>query len=401
MFRPDPRFFRAEMSAAIYNEGLGALTAGGRKGLCGSGSPVQNQAGIELNPRREKFTFECAPWTLLQSSRLPRKALQQSPFHSFGCAPHGNSTETPRQPTMTNFIVIIAYLGIGAGLRRLPRFPAETGTALNLYVIHVALPALVLLKVPELDFAPDLFVPAIMPWAMLALSAAVVLAVSRAAGWSREVTGSLLLLVPLGNTSFLGIPMVRAFFGEEAIPFAVLYDQFGTFLGLSTYGSVVLALYGPGSSRPTLAAVTVKIATFPPFLALALAILLRGFQLPEAVRVLLQSLAATLVPMVMIAVGFQLTLRLPRDTFAPLSAGLFLKLVAAPLAALAACRGLGLAGPAVDVSILEAGMPPMISAGALALLANLAPALTAALVGLGIILSFVSLPLLHQALSLF
>jgi hypothetical protein len=40
----------------------------------------------------------------------------------------------------------------------------------------------------------------------------------------------------------------------------------------------------------------------------------------------------------------------------------------------------------------------MVSAGALAILAGLSPALTAALVGLGIILSFVTLPILFYLL---
>ncbi|MFN2369332.1 MAG: AEC family transporter, partial [Desulfurivibrionaceae bacterium] len=112
------------------------------------------------------------------------------------------------------------------------------------------------------------------------------------------------------------------------------------------------------------------------------------------------SLAGTLVPVVMIAVGFQLTVKISREALAPLGWGLFLKLVAAPLIALAGSRFLGLSGEAVDVAIFEAGMPPMVSAGALAILAGLAPSLTAALVGLGIILSFVTLPLLYYLLSL-
>jgi predicted permease len=68
------------------------------------------------------------------------------------------------------------------------------------------------------------------------------------------------------------------------------------------------------------------------------------------------------------------------------------------MAALFLCKIAGLEGEAVQVSIFEAGMPPMVSAGALAILANLSPALTAALVGIGIILSFATLPMLYQML---
>ncbi|MCI5121744.1 MAG: AEC family transporter, partial [Candidatus Electrothrix sp. AUS4] len=106
-----------------------------------------------------------------------------------------------------------------------------------------------------------------------------------------------------------------------------------------------------------------------------------------------------LVPLVMIAVGFQLTLKLNKKVVSPLSIGLVIKLLIAPLTALLICKVSGLQGEAVQVAIFEAGMPPMVSAGALAILANLSPALTAALVGIGIILSFATLPLLYQLLA--
>ncbi len=297
---------------------------------------------------------------------------------------------------MENFVITIAYLLAGMGLKRLPAFPEQTGTVLNLFVIYVSLPALVLLKVPELTFSSQLLVVVVMPWVMLLLSAVAVIGLARYFGWDRPTTGCLLLLVPLGNTSFLGIPLVRAFFGEAAIPYAVLYDQLGSFMALATYGSLVLALYGPSASRPTVAGVARKIFFFPPFLALLLALLLRRVVYPEIFIELIKTLAATLVPVVMIAVGYQLTLRLNRTILGQMGVGLMLKLVAAPLAALLLCRVLGLDGEAVRVSIFEAGMPPMVSAGALAILADLSPPLTAALVGVGIILCFATLPLLYQ-----
>jgi hypothetical protein len=299
---------------------------------------------------------------------------------------------------MENFVITIACLLAGMGLRRLPSFPEQTGTVLNLFVIYVSLPALILLKVPELAFSGELLVVVAMPWTMLLLSALAVVGLTRLFRWDRSTTGCLLLLVPLGNTSFLGIPMVRAFFGEAAVPYAVLYDQFGSFLALATYGSLILALYGASGSRPTWTSVVKKIVVFPPFLALLLALCLRQSSYPAVFLELLKSLAATLVPVVMIAVGYQLTLRLNREIMAQVGVGLALKLVAAPLAALLLCRLAGLDGEAVRVAIFEAGMPPMVSAGALAVLAELSPPLTAALVGAGIVLSFATLPLLYQLL---
>jgi len=283
-------------------------------------------------------------------------------------------------------------------LKRIPDFSDETGNVLNLFVIYISLPALVLLKIPELTFSKNLLVPALMPWGMLLFSCALILILSRLLKWERATTGCLLLLIPLGNTSFLGIPMVKAFFGDQAIPYALLYDQLGSFLALATYGSLILALYGTGESNPTIESVAKKVISFPPFIALILAFILKAFPYPPLAVSLLKILASTLVPLVMIAVGFQLTLQLDRKMISQLCIGLSIKLVAAPVTALFICKTVGLEGEAVQVSIFEAGMPPMVSAGALAILANLSPALTAALVGIGIVLSFATLPMLYQLL---
>ena len=299
---------------------------------------------------------------------------------------------------MENFFVTTTCLLIGIIIRRIPKFPPETGNVLNLFVIYISLPALILLKIPDLPFNKDILFPAIMPWGMLLFSAALILILSKLLKWNKNTTGCLLLLIPLGNTSFLGVPMVEAFFGPKAVSYAVLYDQLGSFIALATYGSIIIAIYGKGESKPTLKSVFIKIFTFPPFIALIFAFLLRAISYPAIALNILKLLSSTLIPVVMIAVGFQLTLSLNREKISQLSIGLLIKLIIAPLTALLFCTILGFDGVVVNVSIFESAMPPMVSAGALAILAGLSPKLTAALVGVGILLSFATLPLIFQLL---
>src|SRR5690625_5558692 len=78
----------------------------------------------------------------------------------------------------------------------------------------------------------------------MALTAFLVWLTARWLRWSRSVTGAMLLIVPLGNTSFMGIPLIEALLGTEALPYAILYDQFGTVIALNTYGVLVAAWYG-------------------------------------------------------------------------------------------------------------------------------------------------------------
>jgi malate permease and related proteins len=294
---------------------------------------------------------------------------------------------------MENFILIFICLAAGMSLQRLAVFSDNAPLSLNQYVIWVALPALILRQVPTLSFSTDLFILLLMPWLMTALGAVLVFAASRLFSWSSEVTAVLLLTVPLGNTSFLGIPMIEAFWGTDMVSYGIIYDQFGSFLALSTYGSFILALYSE-QQRQSAKAIAGKVLTFPPFLALLFALLFAKPLQQPAVAESLSLIAASLVPVVMFAIGLQLKIKLAPGQTLPFCFGLTTKLLIAPFAALFICQLAGIDGPAARIAVFEAGMPPMVTAGAMAMSAGLAPRLTAALVGWGILLSFGSLSLL-------
>lgn len=299
---------------------------------------------------------------------------------------------------MDNFVLILAYLIIGVLLRRLPAMPQNSGIALNMYVLYVALPALILKNVPQLQFSAELLIPAITPWFLLLVVVATVLLLSKWLNWPREVTGALLIVLPLGNTSFLGFPMTAALFGDAAMPYAVVYDQIGSFIALASYVTIIAALYSPTAAKPTFKGIAVKIITFPSFIALALGLLLRGYEYPPIITQLIDNLAATLVPVVMVAVGFALTVKFSKSEVAPLLSALSIKLVMMPLLAAALWLTLGYRGVAVNISIFQAAMPPMISAGAIAIMAGLAPRLVSGIIGLGILLGLLTLPVVSWLL---
>lgn len=295
---------------------------------------------------------------------------------------------------MENFVLIGVCVLVGMLFRRLEAFPNDTAQALNMFALYLSLPALVLLKAPLIRFSGEMLAAAVTPWGMLLLSVALVLAGGWLWRWPRATVGVLLLVVPLGNTSFMGVPVVQAFFGSAGLPYLIIYDQFGTMLIFATYGSLILALYGRDSTT-SVASVAKRMLLFPPTVALLVGLSARGWSYPPTLVLVLQGIAATLVPLVMTAIGFQLRLRLPRRVTAPLSWGLAIKLLAAPLSVLLFSRLLGARGSAIDVSIIEAGMPPMVTAGALAVIAGMEADLAVALVGFGIVLSFGTLPMLY------
>ncbi|KFN52067.1 hypothetical protein N790_13000 [Arenimonas malthae CC-JY-1] len=289
------------------------------------------------------------------------------------------------------FALILSMLALGLLFQRLRVFPDSAAEVLNKVVLYVCLPAAVLRYAPRLALGPEVLAVAAVPWLLVG---ATVLAVSGLTRWlrlRRDEHAVLLLCVALGNTSFLGYPLVRALLGEAALPYAVIYDQFGAFLILSTFGLYVLARYG-GDAEPTPRDMLRRVATFPPFLAMLFGLTLMPAEPPSWIAGGLQRLADALLPLVVLAIGLGLKLKLPRDELRPLVAGLALKLAVMPALALGLAALLRLDGVQHDTVVLESAMPPMVTAAALAISHRLAPGLASAMVGYGILLSLATLP---------
>ncbi len=299
---------------------------------------------------------------------------------------------------MENFALIFVAIFIGYIINLKGIFPKDTPIILNQFLIYISLPALILLQVPKLSFSFDVLIPIILAWIVMSLSALIIVFISKILGFSREVTGSLMLVGVLGNTSFVGIPIIQNYFGNEALGFLLMYDQLGTFIFLSTYG-IFISIYYSSQQSVNLKAITIKMLTFPTFLALVFSLFFIGVHFHPIVTNVLSSLASTIIPLALVAVGLQLRFKLPKEDIKPFATALAVQLIVAPLIALGACFIFSWQNLAGMVSIMEAGMGPMITAGAVASMSGLAPRLSSAIVGYGTILSFGTTWLVFKSIS--
>lgn len=287
-------------------------------------------------------------------------------------------------------LAVLGLLVCGMAAGRTRAVPDGTAAVLDRLVIVLALPGLVLARVPQLELGPETAVPIAVAWGTLVVLVGLVAMLARLLDWSPLVTGTMLLCVPLGNTSFLGFPAVEALLGPDHVGPAIVYDQLGTFLALATWGTFVAARWGQGDA-PTVASVTRRIVTFPPFVALAVAVAARWTGLPGPVADVAELLGAMLTPLTMLAIG--LRLRIPAvDAVPVVAAGLGLRMVVAPAAVFGLAWWIGADGLVWEASMLEAAMPPMVTAGIVAIDAGLDERLATALTGGGILVSLVTLP---------
>lgn len=291
---------------------------------------------------------------------------------------------------MSNLYIVLVCLLLGLIFQRVKQFPENAASVLNSYVIYVALPALVLYEIPKLELDHRTLILVMIAWLVMIFGAVITFIIARLFGWSRSVTGGLLLVITLGNTGFVGYPLIEAHLGREAVPYAILYDQFATFLALNTLGIAIANIYS--GSHSSIKSIALNIVKFPPFIALCIAFVLQMFVVyPDDVSVVLHRLASTLVPVVMVAVGLQWKLRLQRENLSPMLIALVLILFVEPAFAWLLTDLFGLDGLIAQSIILEAAMPAMISAGVLATAYHLAPQLASSIVGYSLMISLGSL----------
>jgi predicted permease len=294
---------------------------------------------------------------------------------------------------MDNFILLVATFVLGMLLRRSGRLPDNAHAAINGVIINVSLPAVTLLYVHNLQLSTALLFPVAMAWVMFGIGFVFFRLVGRLAGWSPGTIGALTLTGSLANTSFIGLPMIETFYGSRGLALGILIDQMGTYLVLSTIGIVVATLYAQRGGV-SVRAVAGKVFTFTPFIALIAALLTIPVEYPPWFARLLERLAATLVPLALLSVGFQIQWSAVRGKIRQLGMGLAFKLIAAPaLIALIFAGVLGARGETIQITIFEAAMAPQIGAAIVAVDHDLDPPLVTLMVGIGIPLSFLTLPL--------
>ncbi|MFK8250080.1 AEC family transporter [Ancylobacter terrae] len=290
---------------------------------------------------------------------------------------------------MQQIALILVCLGIGVLLRLSGRLPDNATKVLGGWVINVALPAAALHSVHGLTIADDWWLAAATPWIGAGLAILVLVPLARALGWSRQRTGALLLVAGWGNTSFVGLPMIAAFAGSQWLGLGIVIDLFGSYLALSTLGLAVATVASAGHLDA--GAVLRRIATFPPFIAILVAFATNHVARPDWLSELFGTLAGTLTPVALAAVGFALRLDKIGGRLAALAVALGFRLVAAPLAILALYLALGQAGdPVAKVAMLEMAMPPMLGASIIALDHDLEPDLVALVIGIGVPLSLLT-----------
>jgi predicted permease len=294
---------------------------------------------------------------------------------------------------MEQFILLFLCLIIGLSLQWTKAFPANAHLTLNQFIIYICLPAIAFYYIPGIEVNASLLFPIGVAWITFAGSFIFFRALSKIFGWSKSLTGCLIITAGLGNTSFIGFPVIETLYGQEGLKTAVILDQTGSFLVLTTLGIATAAYYSRGANS-TIGDMIKKIVRFPPFIAFLIALMMIPLHLTFEgdLKFVLEKLGALVTPIALVSVGLQLKFERHSQHWIFLGLGLLYKLILIPtiiyLIYVVMLKG---KGQVVEVCLMEAAMPSMITATIVSAAHGLKPRLSSMMIGFGIPLSAITL----------
>jgi len=289
---------------------------------------------------------------------------------------------------MANFIIIGLCILAGILFRKSKSLPNNAHKGINAWIIYIALPAVSFKYLPHITWTKDLFFPMMAPICVWLFGWLFIALYSRIQNISKATAGGLKLTSSLSNTSFVGFPLIVAYFSEKELAVAIICDQV-TFMLLSTIG-VIVAIRSSQNQKLSPKLVLKKVMTFPPLIGCVLALTLPRFIDLSSLDPLFEKLAGTVGPLALFSIGLQLKFGGWFNELKHISFALLYKLILAPLIVLVMALVLGMNGMITKITIFEMAMPTLVTAGVVADQYNLNPKLSNLVVGIGILLCFIT-----------
>jgi predicted permease len=241
---------------------------------------------------------------------------------------------------------------------------------------------------PHITWSPQLFFPALAPVIVWVGGWVYITLLSSKSRLGKKEIGGLKLSAGLSNTSFVGFPLIMAYFNEKAVGIAIICDQV-TFALLATVG-VVVAVIASQKHELSAGLILKRVLRFPPLLGCVSALIIPHFINISFLDPFFDKLATTVAPLALFSIGLQLQFDGWRSEVKWISSTLIYKLLLAPALVTAVAVVLRLKGIIPQIGIFEAAMPTLLTSGVVAEEYGLNPKLSNLIIGIGIILALAS-----------
>lgn len=175
--------------------------------------------------------------------------------------------------------------------------------------------------------------------------------------WSRPTQGSFLLAMMIGNTGFLGFPVILTLIGTEYFAWGLFYDL-SISLGVQIFGVTLAAYYGNAEMMKGWIAPVMTVVKNPSLWAFVFGALLRTLQLPPLADQFLKAGAWLVINLFLILIGLQLSRLSSLKNLKQGLTCLSIKMLLTPLVVGTGLMFFGVTGPPRLLLVLLMGMPP-------------------------------------------
>ena len=251
-------------------------------------------------------------------------------------------------------VSIIVMILIGVLSKKIGLLKENDVETLNNIVINIALPCMIFnaLYTADVSLIPKLSILTVYMLITSLIVGILTYSLLHFLGWERKKIWSLVTVVVLGNTGFLGYPITHGIFGNEGMIRAVFCDISTSILFILL--SFILILIFDGDLKVAIK----KILTFLPLWAVVLGILFNIYSIPitPVGSTVVGYLAGATIPLIMISLGLSLKLEGLKYHFKEVGLASIIKLLIYPLIALGVLSLLNITGFEHTIGFIEATM---------------------------------------------
>ena len=272
----------------------------------------------------------------------------------------------------------------------------KDGSALLKLVYYIGAPALILTSFAKTELDASTLLLGLLPPAIYGVTLGVIFVLRKSAlkNVDAKAFGALLVGSVVMNTGFL-LPVVSQVYGEEGIARLVVIDSINSLFTFSIAYALAIRI---GNGNPAPRFITKKVLLSPPIWALALALVLKSLDasLSDNALELLAIPAKVTPPIILLALGLEITLKLIRPKL--LITGLSLRLLLGGLVGVGLVWALGLEGLDATIVLLASMAPAGFTSIIFSDLEHLDTQFAAAFVSTSLIIITLALPFLLTVL---
>lgn len=260
------------------------------------------------------------------------------------------------------YLPLVSWVGLGLILGRIlpPAIPLKLGK----FLFWVGVPIGIMIFLRQADLSGAIWIAPLVAWIAVLLGAGLAWTWIKAQLWLQTYStlyrkpsqGSFLLSTMVGNTGYLGYPIVLALGGSKYFGWAVFYDTLGSTLAAYGVGVVLAAYFGAKTANRW--QLVQALVQNPAFWSFWLGLAWHEIAFPESVEQGLRGVAWAVIALSLLLLGMRLSQLTSWQNVQQALACLSMKMLLIPLVIGCILRLLGMNGTPLLVLVLQAGMPP-------------------------------------------